>query len=159
MARTADRLPVELSVPHLAKLERTLQGTVALRQFARLVDCLREPGSTTDVSLDLQFWQHELNPWHMVRGHFSTVCSLTCRLCNEAVSHRFEGDFELALVYSEADFNTAEKTHDAVLLERSGSIRVIDLIEDELILSLPSVCHADDEFCAARQYLSTDAGV
>ncbi|HTA64000.1 MAG TPA: YceD family protein [Xanthomonadaceae bacterium] len=115
---------------------RSFEGTVALKSMPRLCEALEQPEG--ECRYALEFDRGTLNvPYVEVRAQadLPLVCqrSLQRFLLPVNVVQR------LALVASEEQEDALPEDYEALVLGAEGTIRPLDLIEDELILVLPVV--------------------
>ena len=113
--------------------------TVPLKSFTRLLDgALSDEGAVTvrcDFARDAQgvAW---------LSGTATTSVSLTCQRCLEAVRVELDAEFRLALVGDEAEADTLPDDEDYLVV--GDNLVLQDVVEDELILTLPLAPTHDD---------------
>jgi uncharacterized protein len=74
---------------------------------------------------------------------------LQCQRCLEPFGYEIIGDFNSAILESEAEADELPDYYDPVVVE-DGTLVVQDLIEDELIISLPIVPMHDLADCKVK---------
>ncbi len=79
-------------------------------------------------------------------GNISAELELECQRCLKPMTLRFESSFHLGLIDSEQDIDLLPQEFEPLLLAE-GEQSLIDIIEDETILSLPIVAR-HDEHCS-----------
>ena len=73
---------------------------------------------------------------------------MTCQRCQRDLRSTISSDFSLVFVALEADAEDLPDDLDPVIIGDSEDITVVDFIEDELILQIPSrVVHEDESDC------------
>ncbi len=150
-------LPVELNIPRLAANKVRLRGTVKLGQFERLAEYLLEPGDG-NLDLELKFANNPASAGSTVEGRYRGEAKLECHRCTGAMDFHLAGKFCLALVQSDAEAEHVDGNYDPFLLDESGRVRSVDLIEDELILQIPlAPRHPAGQQCIVSDWSSFEA--
>ena len=136
----------------LARVDASLERTVAADSFERLAQqCISlDP---VQACLRFRFDEHKRI---RVRVQVDGTCGLSCQLCLEAQPWHFDEHFDVVLARDEAQ---AQQWRDGgmdsglgVVVTDSPELDLVVLIEDEIMLSLPSqVCN--DESCSRRPQL------
>ncbi|WP_172597654.1 YceD family protein [Sulfuriflexus mobilis] len=131
-----DRLPEHIEPLRLARSGRVLQGVLPLSRMARLMDSI-DADTGGDVEVELSF---AINDRHVpcVRGHLRTAVGLQCQRCMQEMSWPVDNQFELLIVESEAEAEQLGEECEVLLLDEQ-LISLSDLVEDEILLSLPIV--------------------
>lgn len=149
------RLPVELNIPRLSASKASLRGTIKLDQFKRLADYLHETGAG-DLYVELKFANQPEAVRFTARVHYSGDVKLECQRCAEAMDFPFAGTFNLAFVFTDDQAQHVGGIYDAFMLDESGRVRSVDLIEDELILQIPlAPRHSGGQRCVDYGCLNT----
>lgn len=140
----ATGLPRRLDVPRLADMQAELEGSLPLADLPRLAALLADPAGTAEVWL--RFARDPLGR-AVVEGRVRSVLQLTCQRCLAAVAVPVDATLSLMAV-SDADAAAAvPEDHEALLLEGRETASAT-LVEDELLLALPSVPrHATEAGC------------
>jgi len=131
-----DRLPVELDPALLARRGRALHGHVPVRDFHRLAHWLADTAGELRFELDFGRDDHG-RP--CLRGHARGEVWLECQRCLAAYPLPLDRRFDLVLVVDEAEAAALPEEIDAVVMGESRETRLVDLVEDELILALPLI--------------------
>ena len=83
----------------------------------------------------------------IVSGRARTELRLRCQRCLEAMPYPVDVRFRLAVVQSAGEAERLPEALDPLLISE-GRLRVADVVEDELLLSLPLVPKHAPEHCA-----------
>ena len=146
------RLPSWVEPYRLAARAESLNGLVALDQFKRLAE---EVGAQTG---DCQVWLDfavDAQGRREIHGRLEAELQLPCRRCLEPLAQHVESEFLLGLVTSDTLAAELPHTHEPVLVENE-QLNLLELVEDELILSLPQVVYHDESDCrVSRDQLSS----
>jgi uncharacterized protein len=140
-----DRLPIRFDPFHLAKKNTRLEGSVALKFMRRL-----DEASVTALEPDARVTLHmstEVAGIVLLTGNIRARVMMQCQRCLKDMVLDIDRPIELALVRSDAEaveiqagFETYEVSNETIFTR--------DLIEDELLLSLPIIpMHHDSVHC------------
>lgn len=140
----SSRLPVEIDPIRLIEKNTQLQGSLTISEMQRLSDLLS--GDSGSVSVSLLFYQE--GDVKTISGHVKTTLTVECQRCLEPLNLAIDKDFRLGVVSSDLQAKHLPKQYDPLLLT-DESTRLSELIEDELILSIPDI--PVHEECRYRQ--------
>jgi uncharacterized protein len=137
----------------LARTRGQFSGEIAVAAFPRLRSLVLGDGS---VSVDLEFTRDDDGRCR-VEGPVAVTVRLECQRCLEGVPRSLQVAVSLCVVRSdEQAADIGEDIEPFVLPD--DEVSIVDLIEDDLLLALPSqVCVAYEE-CPNRPELSYPAG-
>lgn len=136
-----ERLPLNIDPIRLARAGAQLQGRMPLAPMERLASLLASPKGEVEVVLDFGFDSVERRRY--VRVQLKAGLSLICQRCLEPMAYQVETDRRLALVASEDEAERLSEGYEPLIYTEEPMF-LRDVIEDELILSLPLVpLHAE----------------
>jgi uncharacterized protein len=130
------QLPKEIAPFRFAQQGRELEGELSLNKMGRLADLLHDNEGTVDVKM--KFDVDNLGT-PFVRAEFTTTLSLTCERCMGAMDWPVSIETLLGLVKHEKLAESLAEQYEPWVLEDTEMVDPADLVEDELILSLPIV--------------------
>ena len=133
-------LPVNLNFRQKAKTGFEIQGKLPIKQLKRLNDVLLS--DLGDVQVELKFGFAGHIPF--IQGHIATELQLKCQRCMQPMAHIIDNDFKLGLVLNEEQMDKLPDDFEPYLVE-DDSNHLHDMIEDELLLSMPLVAMHDFE--------------
>lgn len=134
---------VKLSPRDYARHNRQWQGIVPVSQFTRLG---REFSFTSnEVDVELAFSVDE-NGHTRVHGRASVTGNVTCHRCSELVSTTINADIDAFVVESQQLAEELAQDFDVIELEER-EVSVSELVEDDLMLSLPWRVICPNENC------------
>lgn len=135
-------LPQTLEPLRLADREAAIEATVPLRHFRRLLEgALSEEG---EVAVAIRF-SRDARGLARLEGTVSSALSLTCQRCLEAVTVPVMAELDLLLLAREEDAEALDDEEDYLVIGEEP-VALQDILEDELIISLPLVpAHTDCE--------------
>ncbi len=141
---TRQSLPVAVDMVRLADRQEELVGELPVGSLARLCDSLTSEQGV--VAVRLQFGRDEGRRL-IVRGTVSATVELQCQRCLKPMPWHLQASVLLAGCYSEQDMDSLPEIYDPVLIP-DERLRLAQLVEDELILALPTLAmHEDDPGC------------
>ncbi|WP_127477372.1 YceD family protein [Sulfurivermis fontis] len=148
-----ERLPLHIDPLRLARAGAQLRGRMPMAEMERFAPLLAQVPGEVEVALDFRV---DVERRAFMRLQLRTEVILVCQRCLGPVIHFIEVERLLGVVTSEAQ---AEKLPDIYepLYVTEEPLFLREVIEDELILSLPIVPrHAEDECAPAVTGAGTD---
>jgi len=136
-------LPQKVDPFRFAENEISLKGIIPIKDMTRLCPSLGSDEGQAKVNV--AFGVDEQGTRFM-RGDYSAHLVLQCQRCMETFENEVSGDLLLGLVTTEEAIDELPKNYDAVVV-KDNSLIIQDVIEDELILSLPIVPMHNIENC------------
>lgn len=138
----------------LAALGKRFSGRIPLAKFPRLGALLLDQDGDAVFELGFEMDEHGRT---CVRGRVETSLRLECQRCLEPMVFKATAAISLALVESLDEMELLPDEYDPLLVE-SGSIKPFDLLEDELLLTLPQVPVHLDGSCSASAFANGEPG-
>ena len=140
-----DRLPEHIEPLRLARSQRLMQGRLPLSRMPRLAESLED--TTGEINVELEFDVDSSGiPW--IKGHLSCTLSLCCQRCMQEMLLPVDTTFKLAMIESEAEIERLGEEYEPLILDDS-LVSVAELVEDELLLTLPIVPKHETQECHA----------
>lgn len=135
-----------------ARSNRKWQGSLTLPTFPRLYEAVGKINET--VSVQLEFVLDE-NDRVRVFGQIDTKAKLRCYACSLEKEVPFTVKLDVRLVRSEREAREIFDEFDAIVIT-DDKITVQELIEDDVLMNIPSrVC--DDQQACPRRHTDTEA--
>ncbi len=141
-----DNLPLKVDSVRFAENAVSLQGRLFIKDMPRLLSSVRTGEGS--VMVKLQFGMDHQGIKFMT-GHFESRLTLECQRCMGLFEYEVENDFTFAILTSEKEAKTLPATYDPLFVHE-GMLNVADLIEEELIVSLPIVAMHSIEQCKVK---------
>lgn len=116
--------------------QRRFEGSVPLAQMPRLVELLADSDGVCRYVVEFYRDPLKIDVMHM---QLSASLPLVCQRSLERFMHEVEIDQRLGLISEESQEASLPEGMEAVLVERSGDVSPLQLIEDELLLAVPLV--------------------
>ena len=148
-----ERFDIELDPYALAKQGRSVSGRLVAKSLSRVVDLV---GSEAEFEAQLDFGI-DPNGLRIVSGAVQGKVTLQCQRCLEKFEGLLDIKFSLALVRSEQQIASLPEEYEPLLIEHE-LILLKDIVEDEIILALPTApVHKLEECPAATAQIETCA--
>ena len=137
------RLPKQVDPCKCAIQRSDYQGVMAAESMARLNETVVEILDEINVGLRFEIDAQGLTFFH---GDISTKVSLECQRCNEPFDYEIEQSFSFTPIKEGQSVEDIPEAYDPVELNEHGEINLLELFEDEIILSIPIVpMHAPED--------------
>ena len=136
-------LPEQVDHRKLAAEKVRLEGSIPVAAFERLCGLLED--TRGEVEVRLQFRKGKKHRV-FVAGTCSGEVTLLCQACLEPVSVKVEAPVSTLLVESVGALMALPQEEDGLVSE-GKYVALADLVEDDLILSLPMVPRHDEGQC------------
>lgn len=142
----SSRLPVEIDPVKLVEKNTQLQGILKISEMQRLSDLLVETSGSASIAL--LFYQE--GDVKTISGKVKTTLVVECQRCLKPLQLAIDKSFRLGVVSSDMQAKQLPKHYDPLLVT-DETTRLNELIEDELILSVPDIpvhdeCHYQQQF-------------
>ena len=130
------------SVDFLKQVERNacFEGAWPLSDFTRLAEVVYKDQG--EIKARLKFGTRAGT--NCLDGHVQAELELRCERCLEPVKRHIESDFRFGLITSEDEADSLPKEFEP-LLAQDYELSLLELVEDEILLSLPIVARHDEE--------------
>lgn len=137
---------------HLAVTGRRVSGVLQPAQMERLLSLLSSDNG--EVRVEMEFGIDEQGT-RFATGHIDAEVEVVCQRCLEPVGLEVSTDFKLGIVTTDAAAENLSSDYEPLLVENTP-MALSDIIEDELILSIPVVAmHAEGDCSAEVQEVMT----
>ena len=130
------------TVDFLKQVERNIcfEGTWPVSDFERLADAVFS--NHGEVVARLKFATRAGTP--CLDGYVQAELELRCERCLDPVKQNIESSFRFGLITSEDEADLLPREFEPFLVSESGQ-SLLELVEDEILLSLPIVARHDEE--------------
>jgi uncharacterized protein len=134
----------------LGKRQVAIAGELPLRKLTRLAELLHNPDGDAGGSVEASLrFEQRADGWLGLALDYDTTVELTCQRCLEPFRERVSGRVNMVIAESEPPPSEAPEGFELVELD-GGRLLPAQLIEDELIISIPLVPkHARVEDCGS----------
>ena len=154
MARLDKRVSLD---PHdVAEHAGSWVGRVPVSAFERLAPLIGKPDAEVEVELT---FEPDGDGLVRVSGVVCVDAVLECQRCLEDVSQKIVADLDLRLTVSEEKLTELMPALDVMVID-AGRIPIVEIVEDDLIMSIPAMACATELDCPnAPRALSLGASV
>lgn len=139
----SEMLPIRIDPFRLVEQKRSLKGRVSVSSMPRLMVMLSGKGQE-DCSVELEFGKGQRSNAPEIRLRVEAEIDLACQRCLGDLHFTVNTESELVLIQHEAQAEQYEGL-DTLLVEEDQPLTISELVEDELLLSLPMVPMHDNE--------------
>lgn len=139
------KIPRSVDPAKAAQKRLDYSGVIQVSLLKRLAESVA--GVKRDAEVTLSFGMDEQR-LVVISGKANVEVDLECQRCNEVFAHKCEVQFTYTPYYSEKSEEDAPEEYDLVDLNEYGEVDLIQLVEDEFILSLPQVAMHDQADCS-----------
>ncbi|GAB4276836.1 MAG: 23S rRNA accumulation protein YceD [Methylomicrobium sp.] len=148
-----DRLPELIDPLSFADKQSRLSGQIPLDHFERLKQLLTDDSGS--VSIDLAFGRK--GKLAIVEGHVRATLTLECQNCLNPIDLQVDCRVKLGIVGSMAEADRLPEEFEPLMVPK-GKIPLKDIVEDEILLAIPSFPkHAEQ--CIATQDHADNSGI
>jgi len=141
------QLPDLIDPLQIAEKGQEMIGQVDISRMFRIKDSLTSSEGCLDVYL--RFAKDETGQ-PFVKGTIKGELQLDCQRCMSPMAWRLDGAFCLAFLRSEAQIEHLAEHYEPFLLPED-KVKLIELLEDEIILQLPQAPRHEISQCPAGQ--------
>ncbi len=152
MSKHTVRLPHEIDPFRLSETGAHLEGEIPLNQFKRLRLLLEVDSGKVAVMLHFDIDEFGVP---LVVGQLKTDLALICQRCMGRMDYPIALEVKLNWVRSEQESANLPLQHEPFLVE-STPLKLNDVIEDELLLALPTIAMHKLNECEAAKYVTND---
>jgi len=149
MSKRQERLPVQVDPFRLAEAGRQLAGEIPLARMKRLRPSLVSDQGAVEVELAFGVVPTGIR---ILAGRIRAELQLVCQRCLQPLEWRIDTEIALAFLRHEAEEAAIPAPYEPYLVE-SVPLYLNDLIEDEILLSLPQIPRHAQEECSGREWL------
>ena len=138
------KLPHQIDPVKSATKRSDYQGVFATKDMERLSDSV--VSSDDYVNAAVQFVK-DSQGLTVFRGNLNVKVTLICQRSNVAFEHPLNVDFCFSPVQGDEELELLPEVYDPVEVDEHGMVNLLQLLEDELILSLPLVPRRAEDDC------------
>lgn len=124
--------------------DRVFSGSVRMADLPRLLPFVPEGNPETVLSFDLRFFRDEGRVL-LAQMNVQTTVQVECARCLHPMSLHLTGASLLQFVYNDEQAEQVGDTREPVLVDAEGGVAVSDLLEEEVLMAIPSVAMHDHQ--------------
>ena len=141
------KLPKQLDPIKSANKRSEYRGVMLATDMPRLIEAVADADEF--IQIELQF-NKDAQGLVFFEGKLDVSVSLSCQRCNENFAHPLHVSFCYSPVLSQEQIDELPEVYDPIEVDDHGEISLLQLFEDELILSLPIVAFHAEESCSIK---------
>jgi len=142
----SQRLPEFIAPYRLAEYRQRLKGQLSIANMKRLTPLLSNSNGNVDV--ELAFSVDEIGQAN-VKGKVHARVSMQCQRCMNSMELPINANVSLAFITKEEHVQDLPSHYEPLIVEEETSLS--GLVEDEIILALPSVPLHEPEQCSVQE--------
>ncbi|WP_257264963.1 YceD family protein [Endozoicomonas sp. ONNA2] len=147
------QLPKTIDPRKLARQGLKFEGSLALKQFDRLVASLADDQG--EVQVFLHFYMSE-DHRVVLEGYVEANLKMICQRCLDVAELPVRSDLNLMGVLTDEQARSLPEGYEPLML-REEPMALLPLLEEELLLSLPIVAYHPPEACQVQQSFTTES--
>lgn len=136
-------IPEHINPFRFAEQQVELQGAIRISDLQRLATSLSKPDGDVEVDIHFGVDDHGIV---FFKGHLETKVWLQCQRCMELFKYQIVTDFVTGVANSEEKAESFPESYDTVIAN-DNLVAIRNVVEDELILSLPLVPKHEEGEC------------
>ncbi len=141
------QLPKHISPRKLAYQNATLEGVMPVASCPRLKDILAD--DQVDIRVSLRFDVDEQRRPLML-GELEATLPMVCQRCLDVAEIHFATSIQMAIVRNEERARNLPGHLDPLIVE-DEAVDLVPLIEEEVLLSLPTFAYHENDTCNGAQ--------
>ena len=138
------KLPIKIDPVRCAVKRLDYEGFFDRAQFVRLAESVIDV--IDDVEAKLSFGT-DAQGLTTIEGSAQTRVKLECQRCGDAFEHRCDVEFIYTPLSAKVEEEELPEAYEPIELDENGEIDLHQILEDELILSLPQVAMHPMDVC------------
>lgn len=130
-----DNLPLRIDPFRFAENAHSLRGSLQLKDMPRLCESLSSHEGNVDVDILFGIDEQDIK---FAKGMLSTRLMLQCQRCLEPFEYVINGNFMSGIVHTDEEADQLPERYDPLIV-KDNALLISDMIEEELLVSLPIV--------------------
>jgi len=151
MSPVGNALPVQIEPILLAEQGAHLVGSLPLKTMSRLAETSLD--RTGDAHVDLRFGRAEVGKVYEITGRLRATVNVACQRCLEPMGLAVEAEVRLLLLRPGERPEGLAPEVEALVVDKS--LRLSELVEDELLLAMPMIPMHPAAACPARNFVKS----
>jgi uncharacterized protein len=139
--QSAASLP-RLMVRMACDSDRVFSGSVRLAELPRLLPFVPQEAPETSLDFDLRFFRDEGRAM-LAQLDVQTTVQVDCARCLQPMSLPLTGSSLLQFVYNDDQAEQVGDAREPVLVDAEGGVTISDLLEEEVLMAIPTVAMHD----------------
>lgn len=153
---TNEPLPRRADLFKLAHQGACISSHVDVAKLKRFAEALA--GDSGVVSVELQFGIDEQGVRNAT-GSIETDIKVLCQRCLQPMDLHVQSEVAIAFVKDDEQVRHLPKRYEPILVNDDEETELVDIIEDDLLLSLPLVTYHEEDECSGLSRYETESDV
>ncbi|MDO7083405.1 23S rRNA accumulation protein YceD [Pseudocolwellia sp. AS88] len=140
------KLPITIDPFKSSQRRLECEGVFKLSGMNRLLAVCEPSSEQVQAKFNFDLDERGLN---VLSGVGSALVKLTCQRCTEAFEHELKADFVFSPVKNQDAIAELPSYYDAIELDENGEVNLLELLEEEFLLSIPLIPRHEPKDCLA----------
>ena len=146
------KLPISVDSVRAANNRLEILASLDKSLLSRLIESTISIQSDIDTYFAFDVDQQKLK---IFNGKASVAVELTCQRCNEPMIYQCDAEFTYCPVLNEEQENNLPDVYEPIYYDENGEVNLHQIVEDELLLTLPQIAKHAIEECKYSDYESS----
>jgi uncharacterized protein len=142
------QLPKRVDAAKLVDTNQQFSAKIDGQNLARVSAAIEQAEAPVDCHLE---FFRDAEGHRVLKGDCSTRVVMVCQRCLEPVSLEVSSEFELGLVFGDDQAKQLPRRLEPVIVDENGYFDLWDVLEDEVLLSLPPFPLHPESECQLKQ--------
>ncbi|MEH6453257.1 MAG: 23S rRNA accumulation protein YceD [Psychromonas sp.] len=143
------KLPISVDPVRAAQKRLELDSRIPKELMSRLAESTISVHSDINTSFSFDIDKQKLR---IFQGKASVAVELICQRCNAPMIYQCEAEFTYCPVHNEEQENNLPDAYEAIYYDENGEVNLHQVVEDELILTLPQIAKHAIEECQQSEF-------
>lgn len=143
------KLPISVDSVRAANNKLELDASLDKALLSRLRESTISIHFDVDTYFSFEVDQQQLR---IFKGRASVSVDLICQRCNEPMTYQCEAEFTYCPVHNKEQENNLPDVYEPIYYDENGEVNLHQIVEDELILTLPQIAMHEVEDCQFGEY-------
>ena len=143
------KLPVNVDPVRAAQKRLELEAQIPKALLSRLAESTISIQSDINTVFSFDIDRQKLRIFH---GKANVAVELICQRCNAPMIYQCEAEFTYCPVHNEEQENNLPDAYEAIYYDENGEVNLHQVVEDELILTLPQIAKHAIEECQQSEF-------
>ena len=143
------KLPISVDPVRAAQKCLELDARIPKSLLSRLAESTISIQSDINTLFSFEIDQQKLRIFH---GKASVAVELICQRCNEPMLYQCEAEFTYCPVHTQEQENKLPDAYEPIYYDENGEVNLHQVVEDELILTLPQIAKHAIEDCKVNNF-------
>ncbi len=143
------KLPINVDPVRAAQKQLELDAIIPKQLLSRLAESTISVQSDIKTVFSFDIDKQKLRIFH---GKASVAVELICQRCNEPMIYQCEAEFTYCPVHNQEQENNLPDAYEAIYYDENGEVNLHQIVEDELIVTLPQIAKHAIEDCQQSEF-------